>query len=139
LFSFRVETCAPTDPIGAAAKKMHNGSFLQLPVYDGDRLIGLLTAESIARWLASRLAGGEELLEEEAVEAVMKHQEESHAHVLMIRSATVEVAHSAFEDHLHRGLALDAIILTHSGKKAERPLGIVTVSDMPRLLGAARV
>jgi hypothetical protein len=45
---------------------------------------------------------------------------------------------SAFDDHLHSGRSLDAIILTHNGRETEAPLGIVTVSDMPRLLGAIR-
>src|SRR6187549_1634272 len=48
LFSLPVETCSPTDPVGAATRKMHDGSFSQLPVYDGDRLVGLLTAETVA-------------------------------------------------------------------------------------------
>ena len=135
LFRLQVETCSPTDPVGAAARKMHDGSFSQLPVYEGDRLVGLLTAETIARWLASRLAGGLGLLEEEIVEIVMRHEEGTHAYVVMDRDATVEDALTAFDDHLHSGKSLDAIILTHSGRGTERPLGIVTVSDMPRLLG----
>lgn len=138
LFRHPVETCTPADLIGAAARKMHDGSFSQLPVYEGDRLVGLLTAETVARWLASRLAGGLGLLEEEAVAVVMRHEEGTHSHVVMGREATVEDALTAFDDHLRSGKALDAIILTHSGGPAERPLGIVTVSDMPRLLGAVR-
>jgi CBS domain-containing protein len=138
LFRHGVETCAPSDPVGAAAKKMHDGSFSQLPVYDGDRLVGLLTAETVARWLASRLSGGLGLLEEEAVAVVMRHEEGTHAYVVMGHDATVEDALAAFDEHLRSGRALDAIILTHNGKETERPLGIVTVSDMPRLLGAVR-
>ena len=138
LFRLQVESCAPTDPVGAAARKMHDGSFSQLPVYEGDRLVGLLTAETVARWLASRLAGGLGLLEEEAVEIVMRHEEGTHAYVVMDRDATVEDALAAFDEHLHSGRSLDAIILTHSGRETERPLGIVTISDMPRLLGAVR-
>ena len=138
LFRHQVETCSPTDPVGSAARKMHDGSFSQLPVYEGDRLVGLLTAETVARWLASRLAGGLGLLEEEAVEIVMRHEEGTHAFTVMGREATVEDALAAFDDHLHSGKSLDAIILTHNGRGTERPLGIVTVSDMPKLLGAVR-
>jgi predicted transcriptional regulator len=138
LFRLRVETCVPADAVGLAARKMHDGSFSQLPIYDGDRLVGLLSAETVARWLASRLADGVGLLEEEAVEVVMGHEEGTHAYAVMGREATVEDALAAFDDHLHSGRSLDAIILTHNGKKTERPLGIVTVSDMPKLLGAMR-
>jgi CBS domain-containing protein len=68
----------------------------------------------------------------------MRHEEGTHAYVMMDRDATVEDALTAFDEHLHSGKSLDAIILTHSGRETERPLGIVTVSDMPRLLGAVR-
>lgn len=138
LFRHQVEICSPIDPVGAAARKMHDCSFSQLPVYDGDRLVGLLTAETVARWLASRLAGGLGMLEEEAVEIVMRHEEGTHTYIMMARDATVEDALTAFDDHLHSGKSLDAIILTHSGRETERPIGIITVSDMPRLLGAVR-
>ncbi|HEU5115126.1 MAG TPA: hypothetical protein VFT74_00470, partial [Isosphaeraceae bacterium] len=76
--------------------------------------------------------------EEEVVGVVMHHEEGSHAYALMGRDATVEDALSAFDEYLHQGKSLHAIILTHSGKESERPLGIVTVSDMPKLLGALR-
>jgi CBS domain-containing protein len=138
LFRPPVETCSPTDPVGAATRKMHDGSFSQLPVYDGDRLVGLLTAETVARWLASRLAGGLGMLDEEVVEVVMRHEEGTHAYAVMGREATVEDGLAAFDDHLRSGKSLDAIILTHNGRRMERPLGIVTTSDMPRLLGALR-
>ena len=78
------------------------------------------------------------MLEEEAVESVMRHEEGTHAYVVMDRDATVEDALTAFDDRLHSGKTLDAIILTHSGRGTERPLGIVTVSDMRKLLGAVR-
>jgi predicted transcriptional regulator len=134
-FRRAVATCSPSDPVGAATRKMHDGSFSQLPVYDGDRLVDLLTTETVTRWLASRLAGGLGLLEEEAVASVIRHQEGTHYHEVMGREATVEDALAAFDDHLHSGRTLDAIILTHSGKQTERPIGIVTVSDMPKLRG----
>ena len=34
---------------------------------------------------------------------------------------------------------LDAIILTHNGSKRERPVGIVTATDQPKLRSAMRV
>jgi CBS domain-containing protein len=50
-----VRTCRPSEPVGAAARVMHDNSFSQLPVHDGEKLMGLLTGETIARWLAARL------------------------------------------------------------------------------------
>jgi predicted transcriptional regulator len=129
----RVRTCAPSDPIGSATRIMHEGSFSQIPVYKESKMVGLLTAETVARWLACRLANGEGILEEEAVEEVLKHEEGTHQHKLMSREATVFDAVASFEDAMQSGKILDAIVLTTNGKKTETPIGIVAVSDIPRL------
>ncbi len=138
LFRHPVETCSPSDPIGVATKKMLDGSFSQLPIYLGNTLIGLLTSETVARWLAAQLVYGQGILEERPVEEVMRHEEGTHSYVVMGRNATVDDALSEFDDHMHAGKMLDAIILTHNGSKKERPVGIVTATDQPRLRSAMR-
>jgi len=133
LFRTEVETCVPDDPVGVATAKMHRGSFSQLPVYHGHRLVGLLTAETVARWLAGRLAGGDGILEEEAVARVLEHQEGNRDYRAMGHDATAFDALEAFDDCYHSGRLLDAIILTAHGSAEERPTGILTVSDIPVL------
>ena len=139
LFRPPVEICSPSDPIGVATKRMHDASFSQLPVYSGNTLMGLLTSETVARWLAAQLADGQGILEESPVQEVMRHEEGTHSYVVMGRTATVDDALSEFDDYMHAGKVLDAIILTHNGSKKERPLGIVTATDQPKLRSAMRV
>jgi predicted transcriptional regulator len=50
------------------AKEMAEGDFSQVPVYKDDRLIGLLTAETIARWFANRIESEGGILDEDTVE-----------------------------------------------------------------------
>jgi hypothetical protein len=102
-------------------------------------LIGLLTFETVARWLAGQLADGQGILEERPVEEVMKYEEGTHTYAVMGRLATVDDALFEFDDHMHAGKMLDAIILTENGNKRERPLGIVTATDQPKLRSASRV
>jgi predicted transcriptional regulator len=137
LFTRPVEVCLPSEPVGTAAKKMHAHSFSQLPVIAEQKFVGLLTADTIARWLATRLDGGIGMLDEEPVEKVLRHQEKSRNHALMGRSATVYDALEEFDKAFHSGESLDAIILTNNGRATEAPIGIVTVSDMPKLVRAA--
>ena len=54
LGSIPVVTCSPSDPIGKAAKAMLEGTFSQLPVYQQESCVGLLTSEAIARWIADK-------------------------------------------------------------------------------------
>ena len=117
LFRPPVEICSPSDPIGVAAKRMLDGSFSQLPVYSGNTLMGLLTSETVARWLAAQLADGQGILEERPVQEVMRHEEGTHSYVVMGRSATIDDALTEFDDYMHAGKVLDAIILTHNGNE----------------------
>jgi len=128
-----VEQCCPTDPLGCSVKKMHDGVFSQLPVYDGQKCLGLLTAETIARWLANHLGDGAGLVEEQPIADVMKHQEDHENHTFLGRTATVADGLSAFDAFLRRGKRLEAILITQNGRPAEALLGIVTIYDIPKL------
>jgi predicted transcriptional regulator len=133
-----VHLCRPSDRVGAAARVMHDNSFSQIPVHDGEKLIGLLTGATIARWLAARLDGGAGILEEESVEKVLEHQEAA-GYVLLAKTATVFDGLKEFDQSLHSGRALQAVIVTASGQPSETPLGIVTVTDIPGLVRSARL
>jgi CBS domain-containing protein len=131
-----VRSCRPTDRVGTAARIMHDHCFSQLPVYDGVRLVGLLTGETIARWLAARLGGGVGILEEEPVDKVLEHQETA-GYALAAQTATVFDGLREFDQSLHSGTALQAVIVTANGRATEVPLGIVTPPDIPSLMRAA--
>jgi predicted transcriptional regulator len=131
-----VRTCRPSDRVGAAARVMHDNSFSQLPVLDGEKLVGLLTGETIARWLAARLDGNVGILEEEPVGKVLEHQEEA-GYVLVAKTATVFDGLNEFDQSLRSGTTLQAVIVTANGQATETPLGIVTPSDIPGLVRAA--
>jgi len=133
-----VETCHLSDVLGTSVKKMHKGVFSQLPIYDGDVFEGLLTAETVVRWLASNLGGGVGLVEEKPVSEVIRHQEDPENNAFLKRTSTVEEGLSAFERFFVRGKRLEAILITQTGRKTEKPLGIVTIHDIPKLRQAIR-
>jgi predicted transcriptional regulator len=129
-----VEQCQPTDPLGCCVKKMHDGVFSQLPIYDGEKYFGLLTAETIARWLATEFVGDwKGIVDEKSVAEVMRHQEDSENVQFSPRTATVADGLAAFDDFLHRGRRLEAILVTNTGHPTETLLGIVTIHDIPKL------
>lgn len=133
-----VEACRADDPVGRAARQMYEGNFSQLPVYDDGALMALLTAETVARWLAASLEDGGGLVEEAPVREVLRYAEDPDNYQLLTREATIFDALRLFDEYSERGKSLDAILITHAGKRDTKPLGIVTVYDMPRLLAAIR-
>jgi predicted transcriptional regulator len=129
-----VELCRPSDPLGCCVKKMHDGVFSQLPIYDDQQYCGLLTAETIARWLATFFLGdGDGIVDEQTVAEVVQHQEDSENYKFMAANATVTSALSAFEEFQRRGKRLEAILITNLGRPTETLRGIVTIQDIPKL------
>jgi len=116
-----------------AVQKMREGKFSQIPVCDAARCLGVLTAETIARWLSIDLPVNGGLVEEKPIVEVMAHQEDPENHVFVPRTATADDALAAFQDFLGRGKRLEAVLITERGNSAEGILGIVTVHDVPSL------
>ena len=139
MFATKVKQAGADEMIGRAAALMLEGNFSQLPIYEGTRFVGLLTAETIARWLGTKFASGIGLVEEASVRDVLKFTEDAENHLFRARHASVFDALDAFDEFTHRGKSLDAILITQAGKPHEKPLGIVTVFDVPRLLSAVDV
>lgn len=127
-----VQHCGPHEEIGDVARRMRDGRFSQMPVYS-TAVSGLLTGETIARWLASRLER-DQILMSEKVSAVMEHTEDPDNYVILARHDTVYDAKAKFDDYQARGKSLDAIVVSNSRKATDRPLGIITVFDYPALV-----
>lgn len=128
-----VATCQPSDRITLAVTKMRAGKFSQVPVCDDSKCLGLLTAETIARWLSAELPVNGGLVEEQSIAEVLAHQEDLENHTFVGRLATVDDALAAFEAFMARGKRLDAVLITQNGRSTEGLLGIVTIHDVPTL------
>jgi predicted transcriptional regulator len=129
-----VAICDPDQPIGVALKEMAASSFSQLPVYADSSLIGLLTADTIARWLGTCLTcDGGVVLDEVNVETVLQCTEFPDNFALLAPKNTVFDAVKCFRDCQTEGRRCDAILITERASRRCAPLGIITAFDMPKL------
>ena len=116
---------------------MYNHSFSQVPVYDDGVFQGLLTTDTISRWLASGFEReGGIIIMEETVADVMPHNENPNNVRLISRNCTLYDVLDYFDQANEKGRRLDALIVSNSGRNDERPLGIITVFDLPKLYEA---
>jgi len=53
--------------------------------------------------------------------------------LFLSRTADVTEAQDLFEASLHRGVSISAILITESGSAHQKPIGIITVADLPLL------
>ena len=113
MFQVDVQTRDVSRPLGEAVVVMLQGSFSQLPVTQDHRVVGVLTSNTIARWLGHEVATDLFSLRETTIGQVLKFTEDSENHCFLGRSSTLFDVLGCFDDFASRGKDLDAILVTH--------------------------
>jgi predicted transcriptional regulator len=133
LFQTEVLVLQITGSVTEAVKPMCEQSFSQVPVYDGKDFAGVLTTNTVARWLGS--CAEEEIfsLTETTIRSILKYTEDEDNHAFLGRGATLFDVLEMFEAYQGRGKRLEAILLTENGKPTEKLLGVVTIWDLPKV------
>lgn len=134
-FQTQVASFGSQDAIAAAVSTMWEESFSQVAVVDSGVFSGLLTTNTIARWLGANVADDLFSLRETPISRVMKYTEDHENHAFLSRNASVYEALHKFAQPESAGRRLDAILITQHGKRDESILGIITISDLPKVYG----
>jgi hypothetical protein len=125
--------------IRTALEHVRRFDYSQLPVYDDKQYVGILTTNTIARWLAHQLALNQGLAEEETVQQVLNFSED-HERALLVRR-TITAAEAI--DKLSHGGAnrtpMTALIVTDRGLRSETPLRVIAVFDLPQLTASLTI
>lgn len=121
------------DPIAEAVTAMHTNAFSQLPIYRDGAFQGLLTANTVARWLGANV--GEDLvsLSETTIGQVLAHTEDRDHVDFVARDTTLADVLERFLAHEKLGKRLEAILITHDGRPAAKPLGIIVTYDLAKI------
>lgn len=136
MFQKKVKACKAADPVAGVVQSMAQHSFSQVPVYDGGRFAGLLTAGVIARWLGLSLQQGMSSLDGASVKEVMAFAEKPDNWHFAARDSTLFEVLDVFRKRRRKGGQLEAILLTENGEVSERLLGIITLWDLPQIYEA---
>lgn len=130
------EVCSvdPSQPISAALEYVRLFDYSQIPVYDGDHYVGILTTNATARWLAAQLAADAGLLKAETVGHILKFTEEYERAQHVPPSITAVEAVRRLSKGGVEGKPLTALIITKSGSPTEKPLRVVSDYDLPALV-----
>lgn len=125
----------PDDHIAKALEYVRRFDYSQIPVYDEAGYLGILTTNSIARWLAQRLAS-QDALQSAPVREVLTFSE------LTDQAALVDSSMTAAEavDTLHRSESgqapVSALIITENGLRTDTPLRVVVLYNLAALTAA---
>jgi predicted transcriptional regulator len=126
-FQRKVEVVSPEDPLSEVLPRVLKGNYSQFPVYDGDTFKGLLTENGIVRYLAHHRTSIDSMIElaDVSVSSLLKQDENRRNCAFAPRTERLD----AMLDRFAQSPILEAVLITASGKKDEKPLGIATQWD----------
>lgn len=130
-----VATCAPGDDALAVSRLMLARDYSQVPVYEDGRYRAVLTFETLARWMTSRLdeIG---LLEAEPVSRVLGSAEVEPLVVFGKRTTSVTEVLDIFTSNTRKGVYVSAVLLSEYASPTSPPTNIVVAADIPVLRAA---
>jgi hypothetical protein len=108
-------------------------SYSQIPIYDGSIFTGLLTTNTVARWLGACV--NEEILSltETSIANVLTYTEDKDNFSFLGKSSTIFEALERFQIYERKGKRLEAILITQRGKSSEALLGVITIWNLPKI------
>ncbi len=122
--------------IGSAMELISRTGYANLPIYEKDKLIGILNARKLINILGLKVAENinlQEYIENTPVNNILSEMGEDYYFMLADESLTIDSAMNFFENN--RKLLI--ILITKDGKDTSRPLAIISsadIIDMKRIL-----
>lgn len=138
MFQGEVFSVSVRDSLARAVTVMGENAFSQAPVLDDSAFVALLTSDAVARWLGAQVQDDVISLGEARVADVLQFAESGDNHAFVGRAMSLVALLEEFGRFEARGERLDAVLITETGKRSEKLLGIVTIADLPRVLAALR-
>lgn len=126
-----VLTATESDPLPMLLQTMASRDISQVPVYRSDASVHLLTTNAIARWVAAHIDDDGSVLIDSGTTADALGYTESHESI-RIERRTAPAAKVL--DLLTREDPPGAVLLTENGLANESALGILSSTDVPRLV-----
>lgn len=133
LFQTKVLSLSINEPISKAVELMYEKSYSQIPVYENEKFISLLTSNTVTRWLGACVSEDIFSLKETPIKKVLNFSEYADNHCFMKREATLIEALEKFQSSDRNGKRLEAILITSKGLPNEKLLGIITIWDLPKI------
>lgn len=107
-------------------KTIKNQRITHFPVYKKGKLLGLLTENGIAYWLANHAELLTTDLRQSTTEEILIEDSKSNNYLFIRKDMSVDIA----ADLLKNDRQIDALLITDNGKVSEHPVGIITPSDL---------
>jgi len=124
-----ISTLGPDNFLKDFLDIMIKNNYSQIPIVEDKNVLGLLTSNTITRFLGINTNNDfSELLNEKLLN-ILKYTEYKNYDFIQIDSSVFNIINK-FEEFLSRGRFLDALLVTQNGKNNESLMGIITSWDL---------
>lgn len=128
-----VVSLSPDSPVTDALKVIREEGFAQIPIYEDNKFVQLLTTNTISRWVATDLADNN-ALDARTIADVLAMVKKIDQAVFLAREVTAQEAVDALISPDKVGRLPYAAIVTENGERNQKPLRIITTSDLAILI-----
>ena len=133
-FRKHVTVCSPQDSLKHVLDLLLKGQFNQVPVYNAHKLVGLLSTDAIALWLADAFQNSDYVDPGSRVKDILRFASANEDFAVLSGKRSIFEALATFDSSYKHGKHLKAIIITELGNSNEQPIGIVTTLEIPKLI-----
>jgi len=135
VFKTNVFTVNTNNITEVVIKTMQENLYTHVPVYEDNSFIGALSETTILEWLVENINKGEAQFYKQIVGKINRKYLNSlnNLYKFVLPNLNIFEVLKIFEDHLRRGKRLGVIFITPNGKKDEKPVGIITAWDLPKI------
>jgi predicted transcriptional regulator len=103
--------------------------FMRCPILDGNRIVGLVTSKTLARWIISKPQN----IQNDKIESLIPFTDPNDYSIVGVNTDIISLV-GQFKSGIQKGNYLQAILVTKSGKPEGPLVGIITPSDLPKLM-----
>ncbi len=130
----KVEYCLDTDLLEPVLKKLLPKHYSKLPVYDHKmHFKGLITTDLIYEYLVKNIENIQGEIPNITMKEILEQDEKNRMVEFIPSHSTLLSVVSQFERSLALGKRLNALIITQDGASNQKPLGIISISDLPKI------
>lgn len=122
----------PQTPIMEMLQTFAEKGFMRCPVLDKNRIVCLITAKSLAKWITENFAHRGQL--DGAILQEVIPYASSRDFAIVSNHTDILSIYDMFKRSMKQGSYLQAILVTENGSPTGHLLGILTPSDLPRIV-----
>lgn len=133
-FLRKVHILQATDTLAYGLKLIREKKFNQIPIYQRNKFIGLVTATGITYWLADNMTDEKISREMPTLLDIYSHEKQKNTYRFIRMDLSVYEAEEYFKKSVAEGKRLEALLITESGRPEEKLLGIITPLDLMKIV-----